>query len=182
MFTERWSPRAFDQSVMPDHDLHTVFEAARWAPSAMNLQPWRFLYAKRESADWDRFVALLVPGNQAWAKNASVLLFVLSDTLAEFKPGELTPSGTHSFDAGAAWMALALQATQLGYHAHGMAGVLWDKAREELAVPERFAFNAAVAIGTMAHRDTLDERLREREVPSGRRPLSETAFAGNFPA
>ena len=181
LFLERWSPRAFDRSEMPDADLLTVLEAARWAPSAFNAQPWRLLYAKRESADWERFLALLMPFNRVWAQNASVLVYILSDTLQEGRSGELSPSRTHSFDTGAAWASLALQATALGYHAHGMAGVEWDLARDELEVPERYRFEAGCVIGRIAPPETLDERLREREAPSGRKPIGEFAFAGDFP-
>lgn len=181
IFTRRWSPRAFDSSAIPDADLHTIFEAARWAPSAFNAQPWRFLYAKRESGDWGRFVSLLMPFNQTWAKNASVLIYICSDTLMEMKPGQTSPSHTHSFDAGAAWSAIALQATMLGYHAHGMAGVEWDRVREELKVPERFRIEAACVIGRTGALDVLDEKNRAREIPSDRRPIRETAFAGDFP-
>lgn len=182
LFVERWSPRAFDRSAMPEQDLLTVLEAARWAPSAFNAQPWRLLYATRTGHDWERFLSLLMPFNRAWAQNASVLVYILSDTLIEAKPGELTPSRTHSFDTGAAWASLALQATALGYHAHGMAGVEWDRAREELKVPDRFRFEAACVIGRIAPPETLDEKLRAREMPSGRRPLAEIAFAGGFSA
>ena len=181
LFLERWSPRAFDRSEMPDADLFTVLEAARWAPSAFNAQPWRLLYARRESADWERYQSLLMPFNRVWAQNASVLIFILSDTLQESKSGERSPSRTHSFDTGAAWASLALQATALGYHAHGMAGVEWDLARAELKVPDQFRFEAACVIGRIAPPETLDERLREREAPSGRKPIGEFAYAGDFP-
>lgn len=181
IFTNRWSPRAFDRSEIPDADLMTIFEAARWAPSAFNFQPWRFLYAKRESTDWERFLSLLVPFNQVWAQGASVLIYICSDTLIETKPGDPKPSHTHSFDAGAAWASLALQATMLGYHAHGMAGVEWDRVREELKVPERFRVDAACVIGRFGALELLDEKLRAREVPSDRKPLAEIAFEGDFP-
>ena len=123
LFLERWSPRAFDGSEIPDSDLMTMFEAARWAPSAFNSQPWLFLYAKREEADWQRFLGLLIPWNQGWAHSASVLIYILSDSLMETRPGIWKESHSHSFDAGAAWASLALQATRLGYRAHGMSGV-----------------------------------------------------------
>lgn len=177
----RWSPRAFDGSAMPQADLDTLFDAARWAPSASNYQPWRFLYAHRDSADWPRFLDLLVPGNSAWAKEASVLMMLLSDTLTA-APGstDWTPSHSHSFDAGAAWLALALQATRMGYHTHAMAGVDFDRARIELAVPDRFRLEAAVAIGRRADKAILPDHLQARETPSGRKPIEEFAFAGNF--
>jgi nitroreductase len=182
LFTRRWSPRAYDRSILPDADLHTIFEAARWAPSAFNWQPWRFLYAKREGPDWQRFLSLLVPFNQGWAHNASVLIYICSDTLIETRPGRPEPAHTHSFDAGAAWASMALQATMLGYHAHGMSGVEWDRARAELKVPERFRIDAACVIGKVGPLDVLDEKLRAREIPSDRKPVADFAFAGDFPA
>ncbi|HYD13024.1 MAG TPA: nitroreductase family protein [Allosphingosinicella sp.] len=182
IFVRRWSPRAFDRSVIPDADLMTIFEAARWAPSAFNYQPWRLLYAKRESADWARFLSLLIPWNQGWAHNASVLIYLCSDTLMETKPGQTSCAHTHSFDTGAAWASMALQASLLGYHAHGMSGVEWDKVREELKVPARFRVDAACVIGRLGSLDVLDEKLKAREVPSARKPVADFAFAGDFPA
>jgi hypothetical protein len=111
-----------------------------------------------------------------------VLIYICSDTVMENKPGQLSYAHTHSFDAGAAWASMALQATMLGYHAHGMSGVEWDRAREELKVPERFRVDAACVIGRVGSLDVLDEKLRAREVPSDRKPVSEFAFAGDFPA
>jgi nitroreductase len=183
LFLERWSPRAFDGSELPDEDLASIFEAARWAPSAFNSQPWRFLYAKRGDADWQRFLGLLIPWNQSWAVSASVLVYILSDILpmTDRKTGEPAPSSTHSFDAGAAWLSLALQATRLGYHAHGMSGIQYERAHAELRIPERYTLNAACVIGRIGDPDILDEKLRAREIPSGRKPQSEFVFRGEFP-
>ena len=183
LFLDRWSPRAFDASALPQADLDTMFDAARWAPSAFNYQPWRFLYAHRDSADWARFLGLLLPGNQGWVQHASVLTFILSDSLSS-APGsqDFKPSHSHSFDAGAAWALLALQATRMGYHCHAMTGVDFDAARRELAVPERFRIETAVAIGRMGDKATLPEALQAREAPSGRNPIDRFVFAGNFVA
>jgi nitroreductase len=183
LFLDRWSPRAFDASSLPQADLDTLLDAARWAPSAFNYQPWRFLYAHRDSADWARFLGLLLPFNQSWVQHASVLTFILSDSLSS-APGsqETKPSHSHSFDAGAAWALLALQATRMGYHTHAMTGVDFDAARRELAVPDRFRIEAAVAIGRMGDKATLPEALQAREAPSGRNPIDSFAFAGNFVA
>ena len=181
LFLERWSPRAFDGSDIPDADLMTLFEAARWAPSAFNSQPWRFLYAKKGDPNWERFLGLLIPWNQGWAHSASVLIYFLSDSLMETKPGVLTESHSHSFDTGAAWASLALQATRLGYHAHGMSGVDFARARTELHVPERLRIEAAAVVGRIGDPAMLDEKLRAREKPSGRKPISDLAFAGSFP-
>ncbi|CAM8659537.1 MULTISPECIES: nitroreductase family protein [Sphingobium] len=181
LFLERWSPRAFDSSAIAQDDLDTIFDAARWAPSAFNYQPWRFLYAHRDSADWSRFLRLLLPFNQAWVQNAGAIVFILSDTLMA-APGseDYKPSHSHSFDAGAAWALLALQATRLGYHTHGMTGVDFDKARAELAVPERFRIEAAVAIGRQGDKAVLPEALQAREEPSDRKPIEAFAHSGNF--
>jgi nitroreductase len=182
LFLERWSPRAFDGSEMPEEDLLTMFEAARWAPSAFNSQPWRFLYAKRGDENWERFLSLLIPWNRGWAHSASVLIYILSDTLPFVaKTGEPATSHSHSFDSGAAWMALALQATRLGYHAHGMSGVEFERARDELGVPERYRIEAAAVVGRVGDPATLDDKLRAREAPSGRKAVEDFAFAGNFP-
>lgn len=182
LFLERWSPRAFDGSAVSDEVLAVLFDAARWAPSSLNVQPWRFLYARRDSADWARFLGLLMPMNRTWAQNASVLVIIVSDSLLRF-PGsdQDVPAHTHSFDAGAAWALMALQATRLGLHTHGMAGMDYDAARRELAVPDRFRVEAAVAIGRIADKATLPEELQGREGPSGRNPVDQFAFAGNFP-
>ena len=184
LFLERWSPRAFDGSAMPDEDLAAIFEAARWAPSAFNSQPWRFVYAKREDGDWQRFLSLLIPWNQAWARNASVLVYILSDRLpfTDRKTGAPTPSSTHSFDAGAAWASLALQATRMGYHAHGMSGIQYERARAGLAIPDRYALDAACVIGRIGDPAILDDKLRAREFPSTRKPQAEFLFRGGFPA
>lgn len=179
LFLDRWSPRAYDGSVMPAEDLRTILDAGRWAPSSYNHQPWRFLYAQRDDANWSRFLDLLVPGNQVWAKNTSVLMFIVSD---RYMRSLDKPNHVHSFDAGAAWAMMALQASMLGYHAHGMVGVDFDRAQTELGVPETFRVEAAVAIGRMGDPATLPEALREREIPSGRKPLDQVAFAGNFVA
>jgi nitroreductase len=181
LFLERWSPRAFDGRAMPEADLLSLFEAARWAPSAFNSQPWRFLYAGREDAEWEHFLDLLIPWNREWARTASVLIFVLSDSLMQTKWGGESLSHSHSFDAGAAWACLALQATRMGYHAHGMTGVEFERVRGELAVPDRYRIEAAIAVGRRGDPSVLSEKLQAREAPSGRNPVSSFAFRGAFP-
>lgn len=179
---ERWSPRSFDASDLPQADLDVIFEAAGWAASAFNYQPWRFPYAHRaDSAVFESFLSALVPFNQSWARDASVLLFAVSDEAMRSDKGD-RPNHSHSFDTGAAWANLGLQATALGYHAHGMTGVDFDKAAEVLNLPEGYRVEAAIAIGTRAPAERLPEGLREREVPSTRKPLSEIAWSGPFKA
>jgi nitroreductase len=179
---ERWSPRAFDQSAVTTDELFTLFEAARWAPSAFNSQPWRFVYALRDTPEWEQLLSALLPFNAAWAQHASALVFILSDTLFT-PPGktEPQPATTASFDTGAAWGVLALQATRLGLHLHAMAGFDRDRAAEVLHSSARHHIEAAVAIGRIGDADSLPEALRAREFPSPRKPLSEIAFHGILP-
>ncbi|MBT3360849.1 MAG: nitroreductase family protein [Rhodospirillales bacterium] len=181
VFLERWSPRAFDGSAMPVSDLLTILEAARWAPSAYNLQPWRLLYSHREDSHWQKFMTLLDPYNARWAQYASALVFLLSDTMMP-GDGNRPPrlSRSHSFDTGAAWAQLALQATSLGYQAHAMAGIDFEQTQEKLFVPERFRVEIAIAIGKSTDPSVLPPELQEREQASQRLSLNEIAFAGLF--
>lgn len=183
LFLERWSPRAFDGVPMSTSALLTLLEAARWAPSCYNRQPWRFLYALRDQADWPLFIDLLVPGNQVWAANAGALVFVLAEQQisGDTSDEERVPWPTASFDAGAAWASLALQAIRSGYYAHAMFGFDGGRARDKLGIPDAFSLEAAVALGRIADPEVLPEKLRLREHPSGRRPLSQLAFQGAWP-
>lgn len=182
LFLERWSPRAFTSEEIPQAELNSIFEAARWAPSSFNSQPWRFLYARRGTPAFDTFLSLLVPFNQQWAQNAAVLVFVVS-ARSFVRPGtsEPVPARSHSFDTGAAWANLALQATKLGWRAHGMGGFDVEKARTELKVPEDYEVEIAVALGRRGDKSLLPESFYKGETPSGRRPLAETVFEGAFP-
>jgi nitroreductase len=182
IFLERWSPRAFTGEPIPDADLKTIFEAARWAPSSFNAQPWRFLYAKRDAPAFPRFLGLLVQGNQIWAKNAAVLAILVSEK-ALHPPGksESAPSHTHSLDAGAAWAYLALEASILGYAAHGMIGFDVPRTAAELNVPDDFRVEMAFALGRIADKSILPEALAEREQPNSRNPQTDFVFEGAFP-
>lgn len=177
VFLNRWSPRAFDRSDMPEADLATIIDAARFAPSASNFQPWRFLYARRGDENWERFLSWLVASNRSWAENASVLFYVLSESHAG---GPERPSHTHSFDAGAAWGMLAMQATMLGYHTHAMAGIHFSEIAAGLGVPAHFRVEAAIALGRIGDPAILTESQRARETPSGRKRREEIAYPGDF--
>lgn len=181
LFLQRWSPRAFVPQGMPLLDLKTILEAARWAPSAHNLQPWHFLYALREDQHWARYLSLLHPFNAGWAKDASALLFLLSRVnIPADNNAPAQPSRTHSFDAGAAWAHLALQAAAMGYQAHAMAGIEFDAAREALKVAPTHRIEIAVAIGRQAEASRLPAALQKREHPSERQPLDQMVTAGEF--
>lgn len=180
-FHERWSPRAFTGEEIPVETLMGLFEAARWAPSAMNVQPWRFAYARRGTPAFERFLATLAPANQLWAANASALVAVVSRELMPL-PGkdELVPSASHSFDAGAAWAQLALQAHLWGWSTHAMSGFDREKAREALSVPPAHRIEIFVAIGRQGDASALPDWAKAREKPNDRRPLSELVREGSF--
>jgi nitroreductase len=183
LFLERWSPRAFTGEAISERELLTLLEAARWAPSSYNSQPWRFLYARRDTEPWPRFLGLLNEYNQSWAKNAAALLILVSKTtLLPRGADKEVPSYTHSLDAGAAWANLALQATRSGWAAHGMAGFDVSRTAAELGVPADYRVEAAIAIGRPGDKSTLPEPLRAREQPSDRLPLSQLVSEGKFDA
>ena len=180
-FINRWSPRAFTGEGIDEQTLLSFFEAARWAPSAYNSQPWRFLYARRDTPNWERYLGLLNEFNRGWAQHASALVIVASKTTFT-APGaaEESPALWHTFDTGSAWAHLALQASISGWHTHGMAGFDKELTRSELKVPEGYELHCAVAIGKLGDKSTLAEYLQARETPSPRLPLSKLAAEGDF--
>ncbi len=182
LFLDRWSPRAFTGEAIPEEELFSLLEAARWAPSSYNSQPWRFLYARRDTPRWEPFLGLLVEFNQSWAKHAAALLFVVSKStlLPPGKDREI-PSHSHSFDAGSAFACLSLQAARSGWAAHGMVGLDFDQAFAVLRVPQGYRVEAAVAVGRRGDASVLPEPMQAREQPNGRMKLAEFAFEGGFP-
>jgi nitroreductase len=180
LFIERWSRRAYTGEPIPDQVLFSVLEAARWAPSGGNSQPWRFIYSHKGSASWETFFGLLLPGNQRWAAQASALILLASQT-TRLRNGERIKANSHSFDAGAAWAQLALQAQQLGWSARAIGGFDKDKARQALGVPEDVALEVFIALGRPAAPAALPQDLQETEAPNPRLPLKELAFEGRFP-
>ena len=176
VFTDRWSPRAFSDKPVTEDQVLTLIEAARWAPSASNLQPWRFIYAIKGEPEFDTLLSLLIPFNEGWAKNAAALVFITSVTSFDGQRQNLT----NSFDAGAAWMSLAIQAQSMGLVAHGMAGIEYEKAPLVLELSPLLKVEAAVAIGYQGDVSTLADFLQPREVASDRQPLEAMAFKGKF--
>lgn len=175
-FLDRWSPRAFADRLVTQEQVLTVLEAARWAPSASNLQPWRFIYGVRSEPEFDTLLDLLVPFNQGWAKNAGALVFIASVTSFDGTRQNIT----NSFDAGSAFMSLSLQAHDMGLVAHGMAGIDFDQAPAALNLPGNLKLEAAVAIGYQGDAASLPDGLRARETPSQRQALADMAFKGRF--
>jgi nitroreductase len=182
LFTDRWSPRSFTAEPLPEAVLMRMFEAARWAPSSYNYQPWRFLYALRDTPEWPIFLGLLTDVNQIWAFRASALVFILSDSRV-MRPGNDQPvdSYTHVFDSGLAYAQLALQATRMGWITHCMQGFDKDRAHSELDVPRDLRINAVTAIGRQGEPQQLSEALQAREKPSDRRPLGDLIRCGKAP-
>jgi nitroreductase len=180
LFVRRWSPRAMSGEEIGEDELMRLFEAARWAPSSYNNQPWRFLWARRGSDAFDRFFDLLTEGNRSWCQRAAALVVVAARTTFE-RNGK--PSRTHAFSAGAAWMSLALQGTLDGLVVHGMQGFDYDGAAAQLGVPEGFAVQAMIAIGRPGEIEDLPtDKLRDADrAPSGRKALDEIAFEGRWP-
>lgn len=180
-FLERWSPRAFNNENIPEATLLGFIEAARWAPSAYNSQPWRFLYARRDSADWPRYLGLLNEFNRGWAQHASALLVIVSKTTF-VPPGksEAQPAPSHTFDTGAAWGFFALQAHLAGWHTHAMTGFDKELARTALKIPAGHEIHAMVAVGKRGDAASLPEALQARETPSPRLPLEAICAEGDF--
>ncbi|MBI5518377.1 MAG: nitroreductase family protein [Deltaproteobacteria bacterium] len=177
MFLERWSPRAMNGEPLTEGQLQQVFEAARWAPSSGNSQPWRFLYAVQGTPGFEGLFGLLADGNKVWCRRAGALVLVLATT--RDARGNALP--TSAFDTGAAWMALALQARALGLVAHGMAGFDAPRARAELQVPEEAQVLCMVALGHPGDPAQLPEKLRDREVPNDRQAVETFIAQGAFP-
>ncbi len=177
LILSRWSPRSMTGEEITDEQLMTLFEAARLAPSSYNNQPWRFIYAKRDTKYWDTIFNLMVEFNQSWTKNAAVLLVVISHKNFEHNN---KPSVTHSFDTGAAWENLALQAASMGLVTHGMQGFDYEMAKKELEIPENYSVEAMVAIGKKGRKEDLPKELQERETPSVRKPLRDIIMEGKF--
>jgi len=177
LFVDRWSPRAMSGESISNDDLFTLFEAARWAPSAGNTHPWRILYAHRNTEQWPVFFDLLVERNQLWCRNAAALLVFISRTTND-QTGK--PLRTHSYDSGAAWENLALQGTVRGFVVHGMAGFDYAKAKSMLAIPDDFTVEAMAAVGKAGRKEDLPADFQTRESPSPRRPVSELVFEGGY--
>jgi len=175
IFTDRWSPRAFDDRPLTEDQVAALFEAARWAPSCFNEQPWLFRYAINKK-DRSRFAEALVDKNREWAQHAPMLLFVL----ARKKFIQTGKANRHAmFDAGSAWMSLALQARRLGLYAHAMAGFSVEKAAEVMGVSlEDYEVMAAVVVGRRGDPSMLADDLAAAEKPNGRKSLAEMVKEG----
>ena len=181
LLRQRWSPRAFDDRPIEPGKLRSLFEAARWAPSSNNEQPWRFIVANKDyETEWNRLLACLVEGNRKWAYRAPVLILSIASLNFE---DDSTPNRHAFHDTGMAVENLVLQATALGLSAHQMAGLDVEMARADLKIPSGYEPVAMIAVGYPGDLTSLPDRLRERELqPRSRRPISEWTFSGQWGA
>jgi nitroreductase len=175
----RWSPRAFSDQHVSDETLRSLFEAARWAPSSSNEQPWAFLVSRKgDGSNHEKMLSTLVEFNQTWAKNAPVLVIAVSQ-LAFAKNS--TPNRNAFYDTGAAVALLSIEATAQGLFVHQMAGFDPQKAREAFQIPAGWEAISAFTIGHPGDPASLPETLREREqAPRARKPLSDFVMSGKW--
>jgi nitroreductase len=179
LLRRRWSPRAFSEQPLEAEKVWSLFEAARWAPSSNNEQPWRFLAASRDAgADYDRLLACLNEGNRKWAFRAPLL--ILSVAGLHFEDDD--KPNRHAFhDTGLAAENLVLQAVALGLTAHQMAGFDVEKARASCLIPSGYEPVAMIAVGYPGDPAALPEYLREREMkPRERKPIDEFVFSSQW--
>ena len=169
-FIDRWSPRSFDPSPLPADTIMSLFEAARWAPSCFNAQPWRFFYASSDSSR-EKFLDTLVPKNRLWAEKAPLLVYIVAEKNFSHNG---KPNRFAAFDAGAAWISLAFQARHLGLYSHAMAGYNQEKAFELLKLnPDNHEILAAVAVGKQAGPLELHPDFQKMEKPNTRDPIAD---------
>ncbi|MBV8230622.1 MAG: nitroreductase family protein [Planctomycetaceae bacterium] len=179
LFATRWSPYAFADRPVSQDDLHSLFEAARWAPSSYNEQPWSYIVASRDQPEeFERLLSCLVEGNQAWAKFAPVL--ALGCTSLNFtRNGQPNAAAVH--DLGLASANLVLEATARGLSVHQMIGIVPDRARELYQIPEGVRPLTGLAIGYVGDPGRLPEKLRDRDLASrSRKPLATFVFGGKW--
>jgi nitroreductase len=179
ILAHRWSPRAFDARPVEAEKLRALFEAARWASSAYNAQPWNFIVAtKDDAANYKRVLECFVEFNQGWAKDAPVVAISVAGTTFQHN-GQPNRHSYH--DVGQAAATMALQASALGLQIHQMAGILPDKARETFHIPEGYEAVAGIALGYPGDPASLSDQLRERELgPRQRKPASSFVFTGEW--
>jgi len=178
LLSRRWSPRAFSSQRVDAEKLRSLFEAARWAPSSANEQPWSFLVATMDNQqEHAGMLGCLVEGNQTWAKQAPVLMVSVATKLDR----DHAPNRHAWYDVGQAVAALSVQATALGLFVHQMAGILPDKIRERYRIPDSHEPVTALALGYPGNPDQLPDKLRQREVAARtRKPIAEFVFGGRW--
>ena len=177
IFKNRWSPRAFDPSPLPEHILMTLFEAARWSMSCFNEQPWLIMYAT-DKQELELYRSIMSEANKSWTINAPVLGYFFAKKRFALND---KPNLWAKYDCGAAWMAMTLQARMLGLYTHGMAGFDREKIYDLLSVPEAdYEVVAAFALGPYGDINKLPEDKRKTERPNDRKPLEDIICKGKY--
>ncbi len=179
LIERRWSPRVFSDREVGTDAILSLLEAARWAASAYNAQPWSFIVARRQDKDeFERLLGCLVPGNQEWAKGAHVLMLTVAKLTFSHND---KPNALAIHDVGQAAATMAIQATSMGLRIHQMSGFDAAKARETYAIPDGYEPVTVIAVGYRADEDSMPEDVREKEsAPRQRRPLGEIVFSGTW--
>lgn len=179
LIRNRWSPRSFSAQPIAQDALNQIFEAASWAFSAMNAQPWQYIYAhKSDTEAFQKILDTLMPGNQPWAKNAAVLIIALAKT--HYDNGQ--PNGAAMHDLGAANATLFLEATALGVYGHVMGGFDKEKVREDFNLPEGLEPAVILGLGYLGEAEQLEEPFLSRErATRSRKPVAEFAFQNELP-
>lgn len=179
LLRERWSPSAFSDALVPAEVLRSLFEAARWAPSSYNEQPWAYIVAARDDKEnFEKILGVLVEFNIAWAKNAAVLAIAVCEL--NFA-GNKTPNRNAQYDTGAASALLSIEAVSRGLAVHQMAGFDPQTAKQVFGIPEGWEPIAAIAIGYPGDPASLSEELRQRETaPRVRKPIRDFVMTGRW--
>ena len=176
MFIERWSSKSFASRPLTQAQIASMFEAARWAPSSGNRQPWLFVYAT-DGADRQKFDSVLNESNRKWASRSAMIVLVFARTVTD----DGSNIRTAQFDTGAAWMSLALQANRMGLNTRAMGGIDLEAAHEAAGVPrDKFKTICAIAIGSAGTDGDLEPDIREENLPNGRKPAGEVVCRGSY--
>lgn len=178
LLKKRWSPRAFSDKPVETEKLQRIFEAASWAPSSFNEQPWRFIVGIKGNPSYDKLFKALLPFNQGWAHSAPVLVFILSKKTSGF---DGSPNNVHRYDGGQAAAYLTFQATEEGLYVHQMGGIDRQQGRASFDIPEDYAILTGAAIGYKGHPEILPADLHDEEkADRDRKSLDKLVFEGDF--
>ena len=172
----RYSPRVFKDEKVTADELNIILEAAKWAPSSSNIQPWRFIVAPAGTKGFEKAFSCLHDFNQNWTKKASFLITIIS----ALNDDKGLPNIHHSFDTGAAWENMAIQASDMDLVAHAMGGFDREAIKEKLNIPDDFQVECVVAIGKRTPLEEVPEEFKKGETPKGRKNLSEIVIKEEF--
>lgn len=177
IFVQRRAHRALSDEMISKKEVLRLIEAARWAPSAFNNQPWRFIYAKKGSLAWQAMLDLMVDFNKQWARKAPYLVMILSKKTHDRNQ---QPLETDSFDTGAAWQNMCLQADMNGLTVRGVSGFDYSRAYKEFAIPGSYKIEIMCTIAKPGKKTDLPCYMQPKEVPTNRKKVSEIAFENSF--